>query len=173
MPKISDIKKFTRIGNYQVNVGWDGLKDNLERYQQDHGLELCPDFQRGHVWSREQQIAYVEYKLRGGAGTDTIYLNCVGWMNEFEGPFVLVDGLQRITAALAFLDNEIPAFGHKLKQYEDGWRLLHTVDFIFNINNLKTRAEVLQWYIEMNGGGVVHSKEELDRVRSLLEKEND
>ena len=30
---------------------------------------------------------------------------------------------------------------------------------------------MLQWYIEFNSGGVVHTKEELDRVRKLLEDE--
>ena len=38
-------------------------------------------------------------------------------------------------------------------------------------NNLKTRKEVLQWYIEMNNGGTPHTKEEINRVKILLETE--
>jgi len=41
----------------------------------------------------------------------------------------------------------------------------------FNVNDLQTRGEVLQWYIEMNSGGVVHSDEEIKRVKKLLEQE--
>jgi hypothetical protein len=41
----------------------------------------------------------------------------------------------------------------------------------FNINDLQYRREVLQWYLDMNTGGTVHSKEEIQRVKHLLEKE--
>ena len=37
------------------------------------------------------------------------------------------------------------------------------------INNLKTRGQVLEWYLQLNDRGVVHTKEELDKVRRLLE----
>lgn len=38
-----------------------------------------------------------------------------------------------------------------------------------HINDLKTRQEVLGWYIEMNAGGTPHSKKEIARVQSLLD----
>jgi len=41
-----------------------------------------------------------------------------------------------------------------------------------NVNDLQTRAEVLQWYIDFNSGGVVHTAEEIARVKALLEKES-
>lgn len=40
-----------------------------------------------------------------------------------------------------------------------------------NINDLKSKREVLQWYIEMNAGGTPHSNEEIRRVKALMEKE--
>lgn len=43
--------------------------------------------------------------------------------------------------------------------------------FKINVNNLLTRREVLQWYVEFNSGGTPHTTEELDRVRALLRKE--
>jgi hypothetical protein len=39
------------------------------------------------------------------------------------------------------------------------------------VNNLQTRKEVLTWHLQTNDGGVVHSAEELERVRGLLAKE--
>ena len=39
------------------------------------------------------------------------------------------------------------------------------------INDLETRAEVLDFYLQYNGCGVAHSEEELARVRALLEAE--
>jgi len=38
------------------------------------------------------------------------------------------------------------------------------------VNNLKTRKEVLQWYIEFNSGGTVHTDAEIQRVKKLLEE---
>jgi len=35
----------------------------------------------------------------------------------------------------------------------------------------KTRAEVLTWYLQINAGGVVHSDEEIERVKELLKEE--
>ena len=63
-------------------------------------------------------------------------------------------------------------FGSYFKEYTDSPRIV--MDTIrVNINDLKTRREVLQWYIDMNAGGTPHSKEEIDRVRGLLEQATD
>ena len=40
------------------------------------------------------------------------------------------------------------------------------------LNDLQTREEVLQWYLELNTTGVPHSKEELDR-EALLNRERE
>jgi len=82
---------------------------------------------------------------------------------------VCVDGLQRLTACMRFINNEIPAFEHYYKEFE-GWMPLD-IDLLFNVNNLKTKAEVLVWYIEFNTGGTVHTEEEINKVKMLLEKE--
>ena len=41
----------------------------------DFVVDLKPDFQREHVWTKEQQIAYLEYRFKGGRSGDTIYFN--------------------------------------------------------------------------------------------------
>lgn len=170
MHKISykDIPKFTRVGNYQVDVPLDGLLDALDRYLEKYGLEMNPDFQRGHVWTEAQQIAFVEFILCGG-NTTPIYLNHPNWMNSMsKGDFVVVDGLQRLTALLRFLKNEIQVFG---KYFFSDFDFIDG-DLKININNLKTRKEVLKWYLEINSGGTPHTKEEIERIKSLLEIEH-
>lgn len=169
--KFTEIPKYTESNHYSINVSWDFLLEHLKRQQNKKlaSLELNPDFQRGHVWTEEQQIDYVEYKLADGPGAEIINFNCVGWMTTFEGPYVCVDGLQRITAVQAFLENKIKAFGHFYSEFEDQHQLSR-IYFIFNINNLKTRKEVLTWYLEVNHQGTPHTKKELDKVRDLLNK---
>ena len=168
MVKFSEITPYTLDGKYKVDVPLDYLVSQLQRYEQYHNLQLCPDFQRGRVWSEEKQIAFVEHLLRGGTGSNIIRFNCPGWMRRRRQEMVLVDGLQRITAATRFLGNEIPAFGSFFHEYEDTPGLIMLT---FLVNDLPTRADVLQWYLEINEGGVVHTEAEIERVRALLAAE--
>jgi len=172
-PNFKTIPKYTRPASYAVDLPWDQLERTLARYVKEHGLQLEPDFQRGHVWTEAQQIAYVEFILRGGSSGKDILFNQPGWMSirKDPGDFVLVDGLQRITAALRFLRNEIPAFGYKFSEYEG--RLSWDIGFKFHVNILPNRAAVLQWYLELNSGGTPHAAEEIARVKALFQAEQE
>ena len=165
--RFRDIPPFT-MAHYKVDVSLEEIEHTLASYQ-EQGLELEPDFQRGHVWTEKQQIRYIEYLLREGVSGRAIYFNQPGWMRDWHGDFVLVDGLQRLTACLRFLRNEIPAFGSYFCEYDGPPPLGARLEFY--VNDLPTRAEVLDWYIQLNAGGVVHSDEEIARVRTLLDQE--
>lgn len=167
--KFTDLPKLTHSGSWECDFEIDYFVERIEEWEEKDGLQLNPDFQRGHVWNEEQQIAWVEFILRGGMTSKVVYLNHPGWMGDFKGNFVCVDGLQRVTAMKRFVHNEIPAYGYYRKEFTDSPRLLQGLKI--NINNLKTRKEVLQWYLQMNGGGVIHTKEELEKVKRLLEQE--
>lgn len=170
--RFKDIPQFIREGTYQVNMPLEYFAKWIKSEQEEMDLQLNPDFQRGHVWTEEQQIAYIEYLLRGGRSGKILYFNCPGYQSGGKlGDFVCVDGLQRTTAILRFLNNEIPAFGYYLDQYED--KLPSMCDVLININELETREEVLKWYIQINDGGTPHTKEEIDRVKQLLKAERE
>ena len=174
--KTKDIPSYTRNGNYDVDISLAYLLKALQGYIKDYGLEMSPDFQRAHVWTEKQQIKYVEHILKGGESARVMYFNCPDWHGSAnKGNMVLVDGKQRIEALRRFLENEIPAFGTLLKDFEDNERILRNIScrVKFNINDLRTRAEVLQWYIDMNAGGIAHTKEEIAKVEKLLEKEKE
>lgn len=168
--RLRDIPQFTRDGGYQVNQPWNSLEDWLVSQNEEIGIDLNPDYQRGHVWSEIQQRRFVEFCLQGGKGSDTIRFNCVGWMQDFRGPFELVDGKQRLEAIRKFMRNELLVFGRTLDQYEGRfpWSS-HTL--LVRINDLPTRREVLQWYLDINTGGVVHTEEEISNVKALLASE--
>lgn len=165
--KFQNIPQFT-VARYSVDVPWGFLLD-WEKSHKGSGLNLDPDFQRAHVWTPEKQIAYVEYILKGGVSGRDIYFNHPGWFRGFDGSMDIVDGKQRWQAAKLFLSDGIPAFGYYFSQYEDNfpWE----ASFKVHVNDLKTRAEVLRWYLDLNEGGVTHTSEELDKVRALLAKE--
>lgn len=167
----NDIPKFTREGDWECNYPLDRLVNQIEEWEREEGLQMNPDFQRGHVWTEEQQIKFVEYIIRGGSTGRVIYLNNPTWGSYRDSEYsdaVCVDGLQRYTAIKRFIYNEIPVFGYYYKEYDGHLRMVN--DMKINVNNLQTKAEVLSWYIEMNSGGTPHTEEELDKVRKMLKE---
>jgi hypothetical protein len=164
--KFSDIRKKTPDSGYAVTCALDALPAMIVRYEKNFNLELNPDFQRGHVWTRDQQIAYVENLLSGGVLSNVVRFNHPNWQGSYEGQMVCVDGLQRLSAATLFLADQLPAFGHLYSEFEG--QLPREAQFTISVNSLKTRKEVLQWYLELNAGGTPHASEEIIRVRELL-----
>lgn len=169
--KFNDIPQFIRSGSYEIDVSLDYLERALDGWEEDYGLDLNPDFQRGHIWTEEQQVKYVEFLLRGGVTVRVIYFNSPAFGDSERGDLgdtiLCVDGLQRLTACRRFLKNEIKVFNHYYNEFEGSLRI--TQGLRFNVNSLKTKKEVLQWYLEFNSGGTVHTEEELNRVRKMLE----
>jgi len=171
MPKFREFRTYTGRASYHVHVSWSYLQEHLDSWRQGYCVEMNPDFQRGHVWTEEQQIAYIEFKMKGGPSGEDIYWNHPYWQSgRDDAPLQLVDGLQRITAVFRFINNEIKAFGYYYKEFEDTASIID-LRFSFYINDLKMRDEVLKWYLELNEGGTPHTKEEIDKVYELLKYE--
>jgi len=178
--KFIDIPQSTQDGQWQCNFNLKEIVRQIKEWEEE-GLEMNPDFQRGHVWNIGQSRAYIEALLQNRAkNARTIYLNHIGWMNGFDGDFVCVDGLQRYTAIRMFIENKIDVFrtdkrdngyyygdGTYYNEFEDSIRIC-TATIVVNINTLQTKKEVLRWYIDLNTGGVVHSSEEIERVKKLI-----
>lgn len=81
------------------------------------GFEYNPDFQRGYVWTVYQQISFIEGMLRGTVGNSQmiITLNCPFHANELDpnqdiSGYCIIDGLQRVTAILDFIDGKFKVF---------------------------------------------------------------
>lgn len=179
--ELSLLIKPLRTAKYEVDHDWRYLEKALEGYGNDYGgLDLNPDFQRGHVWSNDQQRHYIENVLRGVVSSSgfLVQLNCPNWDmddHEYKGDLPLgmqcIDGLQRITAIQRFIAGEIRPFGllhsdlngSRFSMRGSSYRLRVA------IHNFKTRADLLQHYIDLNAGGTPHTQEEIDRVRKLRE----
>lgn len=67
------------------------------------------------------------------------------------------------------MNNEIRVFRLLYSEFEGETDLIRH-SMIINVNDLKTKKEVLQWYIQMNAGGTPHTQEEIDRVNKLMEE---
>lgn len=170
--KFRDIPQFP-TAHYSVDVGWDYLEDHLQNWAerangQFGGLDLDPPFQRAHVWKPAQQIAYVEYMLQGGEVSRQITFNSPDWGSSYRAPTVLVDGKQRLEAVRAFMGGKIRAFGKLVSDFEG--RIPQHIRFQFRVCMLQTEAELLNLYLNINAGGTPHTRAELNKVRTMLEK---
>lgn len=171
--KYKDLKKMIRDGDWQCDYTLKGFIGFIEQHIEEFGLNMQPDFQRNHVWSEDQQIRFIEALLQGGAKhSRVIYLNYPSWQTEVKegeyNDFVCVDGLQRYTAIKRFINNEIKAFGFYLDEYEDSDVLKRAFMVKININDLCSKKEVLEWYLQINDGGTPHTEEELNKVKKML-----
>ena len=142
-----------------------------------YGVDLNPEFQRGHVWTEQQQVHYLENVFRGivdEAGL-TIRFNCPTWRNDIAedsdliDQMVCVDGLQSLNSFRKFIAGEIEVFGIAYKRLPRRI-LLRSINIIIKMFDFQYYKDLLQYYVDINGGGTVHTEEELERVRKLLEK---
>lgn len=175
------ISSIPKLIDWNYAVDWDlgYIEDNLNHYADDYGLVLNPDFQRGHVWTTEQRIRFMEYVVRGGKVYAPIIFNSPAFAGhsstkECDLPEVLiiVDGLQRLTTYRMFMRDELAIFGgYKLSDFDKPKVMTRGIRFRVAVNTLQTRKELLQFYLELNEGHVAHSEEELARVKALIEAE--
>jgi len=169
----SEIPLFPHSG-YEIDVSFSYVEEWVQM-QLKEGLDLSPDFQRGHAWTTEQRSRFVEYILRGGEGGKVLSFNHPGWSGRNggmrEGPYQILDGLQRLTSVRMFMNNELQAFGRTLSEYTGRTHLRFHAGLKWRIFELQSRAEVLQYYLDMNAGGTPHAETEIKRVRALLTKE--
>lgn len=167
-----DVPRFTSCGSYAVDYPMKHLIHWVEEEIAKEGLVLCPDFQRGHVWTEQQQVNYIEFLLRSGKTGRDLYFNCPSWQAQVQegayNEYVCVDGLQRLTAIQRFVKDELRVFGNLYSEFK-GWLRMDQDNLRVHINDLKTKEEVLRWYLEMNSGGTPHTQKELRRVTKMLQ----
>lgn len=169
--KYRDIPKYPRA-HYQIDVLWTDLENHIKQAQSHPTapLDLEPDFQRAHVWTREQQVEYVKYILQGGENSRQLLFNCPGWLQTDDGPYVIVDGKQRLEAVRSFMRNDFEVFGQYRKRFGDLGGMSGP-SFLWRVGNLDTKEEILRMYLNINAGGTPHTQKELQQVRNLLHKE--
>jgi len=158
---------------YEIDVEWPYLEETVQKHIREDGLDLLPRFQRGHVWSEDQQRAYVANMLHGCEVARTIIFNHSQWddlpQNPPKGTMVIVDGLQRLEAVRKFMRGDLLVFGKRYCEFKGALRMQYG-RFKIRITKLPTEAAVIRFYLALNAGGTPHTEEEIMRVRSLLQE---
>lgn len=165
-----------REAAYEVDTLWHMAQRQFDQLAEGYGaVDMNPDFQRGHVWTQDQQERYIEAAMRGTLASSgrLLQFNCPNWNFEPHDPALppgiqCLDGLQRYTAVQRFMAGEIQAFGLPIETFYGTAFDPKRFRFRIAVFNYRTRAEVLQHYLDLNGGGTPHAPEEIARVKALL-----
>lgn len=171
-----------RSSVYSVDVPLGYLERHIDGMAADAqstggSLQLNPDFQRGHVWDEARQVAYIENLFRGVAPT-VLRFNCASWGGRDQagdinpGDIVCVDGLQRLTAVRRFMKGEFKIFGNEDSETLRGTQFdpnrMSSFRLSIQMFDISWRQQLLQFYLDINRGGVVHTEEELARVEEMM-----
>lgn len=172
-----------------MSIGYDKIRAEMPRFSMTtvtslselnhftfrERMNLNPDYQRGHVWSKEQSEDFMGHILEGGACPAFIIHEGDFSKDDYENE--MVDGQQRARAILGWFDGDI---GARLSDGRMVWhkdctpaedrmiRMGITVPVTLGRWDRKTR---LRLYLRLNRGGTVHSNEEIQRVREMLAEE--
>jgi hypothetical protein len=165
---------------YEVDTHWRFVEEHLKSLGRDYGgLDLTPDYQRGHVWTQEQQEYYIENVLRGVVASSglVIQLNCPNFdglrkpssARDLPDGVQCIDGLQRLTAVRKFMAGEVRAFGMTGAEFRgsefDPTRM--TFRLRFAIYCFERKVELLDHYLALNAGGTPHPQSEISRVTAM------
>lgn len=171
MRSIKEIQSSIPHCVYAIDVPMRFVPEYVERYE----IDLDPDYQRDYVWTPEQQRAFVGALIQNPHAMTPIILNDL--TNGMTGASEIVDGKQRISAVRAWCDGKISAECPSgdvvhISELSDTDKRLLGVPTCMRWKWVRlNRSETLKYYLSLNGGGTIHTKEELDKVRRLLEGE--
>lgn len=164
------------------------MLDSIQRHFDEEvnlGLEMDPDFQRAHVWTLAQRVAYVEHMLRGGRiGAEIITAHTGDLVLDPTIPsgcrypyYALVDGKQRLRSLMDFvsdgfavLSSERRPQGYRYSELTPRFRRVSMSIRVLRVP-MATRADIIKLYLKINAGGTPHTADEIDRVRAMLSSE--
>lgn len=173
------------IDSYSKSVDCDisYVKPFLEALSFDTQFDMIPDYQRGNnIWNRAQQISFLENVYRGIVEKPMILVNIPFYLKseeQFKKENVVVtetrntciDGLQRLTAILDFIDGKIRLFNNQVG-YEELTTSLTVFRNItvanFRVYQIVDKKQLLQYYYDFNFGGTHHSIDERKKIEKMI-----
>ena len=171
MPIIRKIQASVPDCTYHVNFGLGAVTNFIDQYD----VDLNPVYQRDYVWSEEQKILFVGAAIENPNAVPAFWLNWVS--KDFRRSHSeIVDGKQRLSAIISWMGGKIPAVcpcGETV-WYKDLDEVdLRNIDsgtsLDFNFVELNPK-EVMKFYIRLNSGGTVHSKDDIEKVRKMIDE---
>lgn len=161
--------------------------EDFEQTSYEEDFELFPKFQRDHVWTLEQKQQLI-ISILNDIPIGAFYVNkIVITKTENSGEVdhdktylldnIIYDGQQRYTAILEFLQGKfsIDYNGQTGTIADFGWPMLLEIKR-YGISVIETNFDsmndLIDYYVLINSGGTVHTKDELEKALSYKSEEN-
>ena len=146
----------------------DGL---LSTYYDGSGMDLDPDYQRGHVWAHEQKVALI----------DSVFRNIdIGKFTVIRKPFrenrdhyyEMLDGKQRFTALMEFFEDRFQYRGLYFSELH--WRdQNHFENYSVSYAETEplTDEQKYHYFLKLNVSGRPVDPAHIEKVEKMLEAE--
>ena len=163
-----DLKYF--VNSMLLHTDYDNKSDGYAWYDKEYNLnwltKVTPQFQRSNdKWSKGMQKRFIENLLMG-AKTELLLFK----MAEFEDSKI-IDGLQRTTAIIDFLNGDIKPFGYQFDELKEYLRQFPNHNLVIKIYTFDTWEEVGRFYIDMNEN-ITHSSEDIQKAKDWFLSEH-
>lgn len=160
-----EVKSFVRSLMFYID-------DTVEEQNQSiSGLfkKGIPLFQRDNdKWDLSRQISFVENLISGYRPTIQLYTTQDIFDERGQSRCWILDGLQRITAILKFIDGDFNLFDGQLS-FEDAWseHLIRRAMVNLEIFTFDDDIEAAQFYVQLNKG-ITHSEKDIQRALDFI-----
>ena len=111
---------------------------DIRDWNNNQRLELQPDFQRNEVWTKAAQIMLIDTIIRG-IPIPKVYIKSI--MINGNTYRVVIDGQQRLTAILKFVQDKLPLKHPYIGEYQD---------LLFSQLPPEVQNQILRYKIDIN-----------------------
>jgi len=172
--KLQDGNKVSLIKNEDIRLNY-SQKDLRDLFSKVYffGINFEPEYQRDYVWNLEDQVSLIDSIFNNVdiGKLAFIHYDTKKWMETGFG-YEILDGKQRIRAILDYYEDRFQYKGKYFSDlsYRDRNHFINYNISVAEVRNLN-REQILRYFIKLNTGGKIMSKEQVDKVRKLLEQE--
>jgi hypothetical protein len=143
----------------------------LNQYREFGGIDMDPDYQRGHVWSLSDKVALIKSIFENVDIGKFVFINRTYEHAVESGNFYeVLDGKQRVTAILEFYENR---FSHAGLYFKDLCRQdrIHFENYPISYCVVKegvlTDEMKYKYFLMLNVAGVPQDEKHIEYVRKL------
>jgi len=160
---------FNRITSLNFHIL--GSMEDIPGFGEDFNDLLkygIPKFQRdNNKWSKEMQVAFIENVVEGYRPTITLFTFDSIYSKISYSRCWILDGLQRLTAIIKFLNGELKAFGRTYEELKEFSPIKLTGYFegYVRIYRFRSMPDVIDFYIDINKN-ITHSKEDIQKAKN-------
>lgn len=148
----------------------------VHQYLNKYGLDLDPDYQRGHVWDNDQKVNLIDSIFKHvDIGKFAVVKR--PWGPDGNKPltpklYEVLDGKQRITAIIEYFLGRFPYKGkyfNELGYRDQGHFLSYSISYAES--DYLTKEQKYRYFLKLNTSGTPVDPAHMKRVAGLLEKE--